>query len=149
MEPKICRGFTGDFDGLDYLGMPPKQHNSQKKIIITVDGRTTKARFYNGKKLIKEASTRCHPDDEFDFATGAKIAFNRLVGKEEKTKDKPYNGKIVCVKQGSCQFKKGKIYTVMDGILLDEFGSAGIVTYYSLKQINNSLLSQFIELVED
>lgn len=147
MEPKICKGFTGDFDGLDYLGMRPKRYISDKKIIITTDGRITKARFYDGKKLIKEASTRCHPDDEFDFATGAKLAFNRLVAKKKGLN--LYNGKIVCVKQGSCQFKKGKIYTVRDGILLDEFGFAGMVTYYSLEQINNSLLSQFIELVED
>lgn len=59
-----------------------------QKIIITTDGKTTKARLFDGKELIKSAEAKCHPDDEFDFETGAKVAFDRLVEREEKVKPK-------------------------------------------------------------
>lgn len=53
--------------------------NEPQKIVITTDGvKTTTARLYEGKRVIKTAIAKCSPDDEFDFSTGAKIAFNRL-----------------------------------------------------------------------
>lgn len=48
------------------------------KIVITTDGKTTLARLYDGNNVIKSAEAKCSPDDEFDFSTGAKIAFERL-----------------------------------------------------------------------
>lgn len=59
-----------------------------QKIIITTDGKTTTARMFEGKKLIKSAEAKCNPKDKFDFETGAKIAFDRLVDREEKVKPK-------------------------------------------------------------
>lgn len=65
-----------------------------KKIIITTDNKTTTARMFEGKKIIKSAEAKCSPEDKFDFEIGAKIAFNRLVdGKEEiKPKELLKNG---------------------------------------------------------
>lgn len=60
----------------------------EQKIVITTDGKTTTARMFEGKKLIKSAEAKCHPDDGFDFETGAKVAFDRLVEREEKVKPK-------------------------------------------------------------
>lgn len=60
----------------------------EQKIVITIDGKTTTARMFEGKKLIKSADAKCHPDDDFDFETGAKVAFDRLVEREEKVKPK-------------------------------------------------------------
>lgn len=51
-----------------------------RKIIITTDGKTTTAKMYAGKSIIKTATAKCRPDDNFDFVTGAKIAFERLTG---------------------------------------------------------------------
>lgn len=65
-----------------------KAVRKDQKIIITTDGKTTKARLFDGKELIKSAEAKCHPDDEFDFETGAKVAFDRLVEREEKVKPK-------------------------------------------------------------
>lgn len=48
------------------------------KIVITTDGISTLARLYDGNNVIKSAEAKCSPDDEFDFSTGAKIAFERL-----------------------------------------------------------------------
>ena len=54
------------------------------KIVITSDGKTTLARLYEGKKVVKSAEAYCSPDDEFNFIRGARIAFERLM--EEKPK---------------------------------------------------------------
>ena len=57
--------------------------NNYQKIVITTDGKTTLARLYDGKKVIKRAEAKCSPDDEFDFNAGAELAFNRLMGKDK------------------------------------------------------------------
>lgn len=36
----------------------------------------------------EKAVAKCHPDDEFDFNIGAKLAFERLMGCEEKPENK-------------------------------------------------------------
>lgn len=54
--------------------------NEPQKIVITTDGvKTTTAKLYEGKQVIKTAVAECSPDDEFDFTTGANVAFNRLI----------------------------------------------------------------------
>lgn len=60
---------------------------------------------------------RCNPSDTFDFATGAKLAFERLMGIEEP---KAYNGKIIFTKCAK-GFTPHKIYKIVDGkITTDE-----------------------------
>lgn len=51
-----------------------------QKIVITTDGKTATAALYNGKQRIKDAKATCASGDKFDFGTGAKIAFERLMG---------------------------------------------------------------------
>lgn len=48
------------------------------KIVITTDGKETLARLYEDGNVVKKATARCSPNDEFDFSVGAKIAFERL-----------------------------------------------------------------------
>ena len=50
--------------------------------------------YQNGNETIalnkatgEKAAAKCHPDDEFDFEVGAKLAFQRLVGSEDVEKD--------------------------------------------------------------
>ena len=61
----------------------------------------------------------CHPDDAFDFKTGAKIAFDRLVGRVEPVKEEAtfFNGKVVCVANpyNIHELEVGKIYTFVNG----------------------------------
>lgn len=57
------------------------------KIVITTDGKKTTARLYNDKECVKTATAKCSTDDEFDFEEGARIAFDRLVKKEERDFD--------------------------------------------------------------
>ena len=58
-----------------------------QKIVITTDGTETLARLYDGKTVIKTATAKCSPDDTFDFNTGAKLAFERLMGEEKKEQE--------------------------------------------------------------
>lgn len=50
--------------------------------------------YRNDKKVValdkttgKKAEAKCNPSDEFDFRTGAKLAFNRLMGEDVKPDD--------------------------------------------------------------
>lgn len=76
------------------------------KIIITTDGKTTTARLYDGKNVIKTAKAECSPEDDFCFEVGAKLAFDRLMSKK---KPNFYSGKVVFLKPVGC-FREKVIY---------------------------------------
>ena len=88
----------------------------EKKIVITTDGAETRARFYDGKKVVKTATAKCSLDDKFSFEMGAKIAFERLFDSEEQ---KLFNGKVVCVNE-YIGFTVGKIYEFVNGQCFDD-----------------------------
>lgn len=91
----------------------------EKKIVITTNGVETRARIYDRNKVIKTATAKCSPDDNFSFETGARIAFERLFVSGEKEEPKHFNGKAVCVnKYGG--FTIGKIYEFVDGQCFDD-----------------------------
>lgn len=85
-----------------------------QKIVITTDGKTTTARLFDGKKLVKRAEAKCAPSDTFDFAVGAELAVKRLMGAnpatEPPTDSKPEPVKLYCVKDNRYHLSKGKIY---------------------------------------
>ena len=91
----------------------------ENKIVITSNGTETLARLYDGNKIIKTATAKCSPDDNFDFETGATIAFDRLFDKHEKEEPKYFNGKAVCVKEYP-GFTVGRIYEFVDGHCVDD-----------------------------
>lgn len=99
---------------------------NENKIVITMDGTTTRAAMYDGHKLIREAKAICSKDDTFDFETGAKIAFERLTAKpavkaKPKRELKPLNTKIFVI-DGYNDFKSGHIYDIKDGKITDNDG---------------------------
>lgn len=83
---------------------------ANKKIIITTDGKTTTAKMYNDKEIIKTATARCSSDDEFDFETGANIAFDRLMF-NFKVGDKV---KIIGNRSFGHAFKLGDLVTIIN-----------------------------------
>lgn len=103
----------------------------------------------------KKAEAKCSKDDTYDFYTAAKIAFERLIA-EDKTKEEPkpklYNGKVVCVKPMLSCITKGKIYKFKDGYSKYDDGSR-MPTFRdgfdSFEDLKNSMVGEFIELVED
>lgn len=74
------------------------------------------------KSTGKKAGAKCNPADEFDFRTGAKLAFNRLIGEDVKTdigvrevKRKAKIGeyvKVVNAKPAIPSYKNGDIFKV-------------------------------------
>lgn len=60
-----------------------KQEEKKEEIHITRKGREVHAILKKDGKLVKRTVAKCHPDDEFDFEKGAKLAMNRLYGEEE------------------------------------------------------------------
>ena len=86
-----------------------------EKIVITSDGKTTLARLYENGEVTKTAEAKCSPSDKFDFAVGAKLAFERL---NEKTEPKKlFNGKAVCIETTAefVAYTVGKIYEFKEG----------------------------------
>ena len=64
------------------------------------------------KSTGEKAEANCNPADKFDFRTGAKLAFNRLMGEDAKPCLIPYkNGdifKVNCVTTSGCFCKKSE-----------------------------------------
>lgn len=148
---KFSRGFMS---GSRFAyGLVPVHNN---KIIITADGKTTTAKMYDGKKLVKSAKADCHPDDEFVFIIGASIALERLTGQLEsnlEVEEHFYNGKVVCVKNKDLEsyFTVGKIYDVVDGLLKADMKDRQLDNIRSIKDLNSFFLDnklEFLEIVE-
>lgn len=57
---------------------------NNQSIHITVDGSKVYAVMKEGKQEVGRGVATCNPSDEFDFKTGAKLAMDRLLGKEVK-----------------------------------------------------------------
>lgn len=68
----------------------------------------------------EKAEAKCNPADEFDFRTGAKLAFNRLMGEDAKPDDGEVKRKakigeyvkVVNAKPAIPSYKKGDIFKV-------------------------------------
>ena len=70
------------------------------------------------KQTGEKASAKCHRDDEFDFKKGAKIAFNRLLGKEPVKPQGYKEGDKVKVRS---DLNVGDSYYSRDGKTYDSF----------------------------
>ena len=90
------------------------------KVVITTDGKTTTAKMYEGKKLLKAAESRCSSEDTFDFAVDAKLALERVTKKEPKFKIGQF---VRVIENDTCQFFKGqpvKITEVLEDYVMCE-----------------------------
>lgn len=86
VESEHDEHYTGCFDvNPKYFDLLPNKTN--EKIVVTTDGKTTTAKLYNGKTVVKTAEAKCSPDDEFDFLVGAYLAVSRLCGVDSSTKE--------------------------------------------------------------
>lgn len=88
----------------------------QPVIVITSDGVTTTATRRIGKVIQAIATAQCGPDDSFDFDEGARIAFERLCGRDPfPATPEAYNGRMICAESPYPWWTVGKIYEVVDG----------------------------------
>jgi hypothetical protein len=81
--------FSGDFAIIEGEGITHKRWQTcciecvpLPVIVITSDGTTTTATMRDGKQIVKSATAKCNPTDTYDFETGARLAFGRLIGKD-------------------------------------------------------------------
>lgn len=84
---------------------------SLPKVVITTDGKTTTAKMYEGKKLLKAAESSCSPEDTFDFAIGAKLALERVTEKEQKFKIGQF---VRVINNDTNHFPIGQIVEIID-----------------------------------
>lgn len=101
----------------------------QPVIVITSDGVTTTATRRIGKAIQAIATAKCNPGDTFDFDEGARIAFERLCGRdpfpekrESTATPETYNGRMICVESPCPWWTVGKIYEVVDGRITADDG---------------------------
>lgn len=120
------------------------------KIVITTDGNTVLARLYDGKKVIEEAKATCSKDDKFVFATGAQLAFDRLLGNEPK-KEEWFTGKMVRVRDMTrCGISNiGKVYRFENGYETDRNGRPDRrCRFHSAEEVTKAYLGRLVPLVE-
>lgn len=65
-----------------------------QKIVVTTDGKITEAKLYDGNKCVKSAKAKLSDKDVFSFETGAALAVDRLLGREEKKPAEPESPKF-------------------------------------------------------
>ncbi len=71
------------------------------KIVITTDGRITTAKLYRHGEPARKAVATCSPEDTFYFATGAKLAFDRLIDAVNNSQIQ-VGGRVRVVNTGKC-----------------------------------------------
>ena len=95
-------------DSIDtYWGLNPacfdlvRRGGVQTELHITGDGKTVHAVLKENGKVVKRAKASCDPRDEYKFETGARLATDRVFGKEAEKQEPTYKfniGDIVVVK---------------------------------------------------
>lgn len=147
--PGFCSGCKWDERGLE-KALRTKD-GADQKIVIYRSGLSVIAKDYSTGKT---AEAKCSPADAFDFHTGAKLAFTRLVDPDREAKPnepeepKYYTGKVVCVNAGNTDvWTPGKVYDVYCGEIVDNFGNArkGIHSPEEIRQANPFSRPEFIE----
>ena len=102
-------------------------------IVIRRSGEKTIAELRYDREVIKSAVATCSEKDTFDFETGAKIAFDRLMGREEakpapKAEPELYTGKVKLVKSCGCyecDHIIGKVFEISEGKFTGFVGAWG------------------------
>ncbi len=136
-----------------------------KRIVILQDGTTTRAIEYEGRRKVKEAMAKLHPDDEYRWETGRDLALNRLIYGTDyhplevalrKEEEPLYNGKVVCVAHNGINqdaYTIGRIYQFRDGSIINDKGNE--VPYFEAGKIHSFdewvkySASKWLEIVEE
>ena len=126
------------------------QKQQKQSIHVYQQGRKTIAQLNQGKEIVSMSSAICHPDDEYDFTIGSKIAYERLINKtidkdiEVKLENKIENLPVVEIKRPAKtgeyikalrnsehgRYRQGDILLVTDGNLKHPWDDRA-VCYYS------------------
>ena len=117
--------------------------------------RTVADLIVNGRIVDTVTVSRWHEEDKYDIGMAAYEAIKQMFDikdkkiekvSDNKTTPKWFNGKVVCVK-GNLSFTTGRIYDVVDGVLIDNVGDK-FYYFTDVNDMNSRMKAQFIEVVE-
>ena len=159
-DKKEFRGVKWVWKESDFELIKPRR----EFIVIRRDGAKTIAELRHDREVIKSGTAICNASDAFDFQTGAKLAFDRLMGREEQNSLSPadiffaftgrpapeppkfYTGKVVCI---SGEYGVGRIFTVKVGFFADRHYNCPEKPYKSVDDMNDRFLfGKFAEAKE-
>lgn len=63
------------------LAKPGQKKESGLRVVIRFDRNVTTARLMRGNTIVKTATARCSPKDQYSHAEGARVAMERLFAK--------------------------------------------------------------------
>ena len=116
--------------------------------------RTVADLIVNGRIVDTITVSRWHEEDEYDIGVASYEAIKRMFDikdkkiekvSDNKTTPKWFNGKVVCVK-GNMYFSTGKIYDVVEGVLIDNVG-VQFCYFTDIDDMNNRMSAKFIEVI--
>lgn len=116
--------------------------------------RTVADLIVNGRIVDTVTVSRWHEEDEYDIGVAAYEAIKQMFDikdkkiekvSDNKTTPKWFNGKVVCVK-GNLSFTTGRIYDVVDGVLIDNVGDK-FYYFIDVNDMNSRMKAQFIEVI--
>ena len=76
-----------DFNFADFMVKPAKKDTDKYELHIMSDGKKTTAVYKKNGDIVSRSEANLHPDDEFNFKTGAQIAFDRVFQPEPEKKE--------------------------------------------------------------
>lgn len=73
--------WTFSEDWIAGLAKPKQKKENGLRVVIRFDGNVTTARMIRGGTVVKTATARCSPKDQYSHAEGARVAMERLFAK--------------------------------------------------------------------
>lgn len=83
-EENFHEGWYWSDDMIAGLAKPKQKKENSLRVVIRFDGNVTTARLIRGGTVVKTATARCSPKDQYSHAEGARVAMERLFAKKEE-----------------------------------------------------------------
>lgn len=143
--PTTPREMANDKDNVWAISIHPARFDREQTIADLI---------VNGRIVDTITVSRWHEEDKYDIGVAAYEAIKQMFDikdkkiekvSDNKTTPKWFNGKVVCVK-GNLSFTTGRIYDVVDGALIDNFGDK-FCYFTDVNDMNSRMKAQFIEVI--
>ena len=79
-----CGWFWDDDMIAGLVKQPVQKKEGGLRVVIRFDGTVTTARMIRGGTVVKTATARCSPKDQYSHAEGARVVMERLFSKKQK-----------------------------------------------------------------
>ena len=143
--PTTPREMANDKDNVWAISIMPAPFDRERTVADLI---------VNGRIVDTITVSRWHEEDKYDIGMAAYEAIKQMFDikdkkiekvSDNKTTPKWFNGKVVCVK-GNLSFTTGRIYDVVDGALIDNFGDK-FCYFTDVNDMNSRMKAQFIEVI--